>query len=97
MKLSKKNIQQIKAYLADKPVHKAYLFGSYVRGEGKKGSDVDILVELDYSQRIGLLFVQMKLDLEELLHKEVDLVSANGVSKYLKPIIDREKELIYAR
>jgi predicted nucleotidyltransferase len=97
MKLSKKNIQQIKTYLADKPVNKAYLFGSYVRGEGKKGSDVDILVELDYSQRIGLLFVQMKLDLEELLHKEVDLVSANGLSKYLKPIIDREKELIYAR
>jgi uncharacterized protein len=92
MKLSKNNIQQIKAYLASKPVNKAYLFGSYVRG-----SDVDILVELDYSQQIGLLFIQMKLDLEDLLHKEVDLVSANGLSKYLKPIIDREKELIYAR
>jgi predicted nucleotidyltransferase len=97
MKLSKKQIQQIKAYLADKPVSKAYLFGSYVRGEAKTGSDVDILVELDYTQPVGLVFVQMKLDLEELLHKEVDLVSANGVSKYLKPIIDREKELIYAR
>lgn len=97
MKLSKKQIQLIKAYLADKPVNRAYLFGSYVRGEAKKGSDVDILVELDYTQQIGLVFVQMKLDLEELLHKEVDLVSANGVSKYLKPIIDREKELIYAR
>jgi uncharacterized protein len=44
-----------------------------------------------------LLFVQMKLDLEDLLQKEVDLVSANGVSKYLKPVIDREKELIYAQ
>jgi predicted nucleotidyltransferase len=97
MKLSKKHIQQIKAYLADKPVNRAYLFGSYVRGEAKTGSDVDILVELDYTQQIGLVFVQMKLDLEELLHKEVDLVSANGVSKYLKPIIDQEKELIYAR
>lgn len=97
MKLSKKHIQQIKAYLADKPVNRAYLFGSYARGEAKKGSDVDILVELDYTQQIGLVFVQMKLDLEELLHKEVDLVSANGVSKYIKPIIDREKELIYAR
>ncbi len=97
MKLSKNNIQQIKAYLASKPVNKAYLFGSYVRGEAKEGSDVDILVELDYSQQIGLLFIQMKLDLEDLLHKEVDLVSANGLSKYLKPIIDREKELIYAR
>jgi uncharacterized protein len=97
MKLSKKNIQQIRAYLAGKPVNKAYLFGSYVRGETKEGSDVDILVELDYSQQIGLLFIQMKLDLEDLLHKEVDLVSANGASKYLKPIIDREKELINAQ
>lgn len=97
MKLTEKNIEQLKAYLADKPVKKAYLFGSYVRGDAKESSDVDILVELDYSQRIGLLFIQMKLDLEELLNKEVDLVSANGISKYLKPIIDREKELIYAR
>ena len=97
MKLSKASIEKIKAYLADKPVYKAYLFGSYVRGEAGDDSDVDILVELDYSKRIGLLFVQMKLDLEDLLQKEVDLVSANGVSKYLKPVIDREKELIYAR
>lgn len=97
MKLSKENIQQIKLYLSDKPVIKAYLFGSYARMEGNAESDVDLLVELDYSQKIGLLFVQMKLDLEELLQKEVDLVSANGVSKYLKPIIDGEKKLIYAR
>jgi len=33
----------------------------------------------------------MQLDLEDLLHKKVDLVSAKVVSKYLKPIIDREK------
>jgi hypothetical protein len=97
MNLSKENIQQIKAYLANKPVYRAYLFGSAARGEATKDSDVDILVELDYSQPIGLLFIQMKLDLEKLLHQEVDLVSENGVSKYLKPTIDREKVLIYAR
>ena len=97
MKLSKESLREIKAYLADKPVNKAYLFGSYGRGDAAESSDVDILVELDYSQRIGLLFVQMKLDLENHIHKEVDLVSANGVSKYLQPAIDREKILIYAR
>ena len=97
MELSKENIKKIKAYLANKPVNKAYLFGSFVRGEATKDSDVDILVELDYTQPIGLLFVQMKLDLEQLLNQEVDLVSANGISRYLKPAIDREKVLIYAR
>lgn len=97
MRLSKENLQRIKNYLADKPVTRAYLFGSYVRGEARENSDIDILVELDYNQQIGLMFVQMQLELEELLHKKVDLVSSNGVSKYIKPIIDREKELIYAR
>ncbi|GAB4264094.1 MAG: nucleotidyltransferase family protein [Saprospiraceae bacterium] len=86
----------IKSYLADKPVKEAYLFGSYVRGDAAATSDIDILVELDYSKPIGLLFVQMKLDLEELLQVEVDLVSANSLSKYLRPVIDKEKELIYA-
>lgn len=97
MKLSKKNIERIKAYLKDKPVVKAYLFGSYLRGDAKKGSDIDLLVELDYSQKIGLEFIKMKIELEDLLKNEVDLVSANGVSKHVKPFIDKEKELIYAR
>jgi predicted nucleotidyltransferase len=97
MKLSKKNIEKIKGYLKDKPVVKAYLFGSYLRGDATMESDIDILIELDYSHRIGLKFIQMKLELEDLLHQQVDLVSANGLSKYVKPYIDIEKELIYAR
>lgn len=97
MKLSTDILQQIKAYLAEKPVNKAYLFGSYGRGDASVDSDVDILVELDYTLPIGLLFVQMKLDLEKLIEKEVDLVSAKGLSKYIKPTIEKEKLLIYAR
>lgn len=76
---------------------KAYLFGSYVRGKADNKSDIDILVYLDYSQKIGLQFIQMKLDLEKLLDREVDLVSSNGMSKYIKPLIDEEKRLIYEK
>ena len=95
MELQVSQIEQIRTYLKDKPIIKAYLFGSYVRGEANEQSDIDLLVELDYTQKIGLKFVQWQLDLEDLLQKKVDLISENGVSKYIKPIIDKEKILIY--
>jgi predicted nucleotidyltransferase len=97
MRLESNKIEQIKKYFETKPVLKAYLFGSYVRNEADNSSDIDLLVELDYSQRIGLQFIQMKIDLENLLHSKVDLVSSNGISKYIKPLIDNEKQLIYAK
>ena len=80
--LAQESIRHIKTYLIDKPILKAYLFGPYARGEATPDSDIDLLVELDYDQRIGLLFVQMKLELEELLQKQVTLLSANGLSKF---------------
>lgn len=97
MNLNNTQIESIKNYFISRPVLKAYLFGSHVRGQADTDSDIDILVDLDYSQKIGLQFVQMKIDLEELLHSKVDLVSSNGLSKYIKPLVDNEKLMIYAR
>ncbi len=97
MKLDNSKIETIKDYFKNRPVLKAYLFGSYVNGKASSESDIDILVDLDYSQRIGLGFVQMQIDLENILKTKVDLVSSNSLSKYIKPYIDKEKELIYAR
>lgn len=90
-------IESIKTYFSTRPVLKAYLFGSYVHGMADQESDIDILVDLDYTQRIGLQFIQMKMDLEKLLKNKVDLVSSNGMSKYMKPIVEGEKQLIYAK
>ena len=97
MTLDDMKIQSIKNYFKTRPVLKAYLFGSYVRGNADSESDIDILVDLDYDQRIGLQFIQMKIDLEKLLNNKVDLVSSNGMSKFIKPIVDMEKFLIYAK
>ncbi|MCC6684880.1 MAG: nucleotidyltransferase domain-containing protein [Bacteroidia bacterium] len=97
MPLSKPQVDLLKNYFSSKPVLKAFLFGSYARGKADENSDIDILVDLDYSQKIGLQFVQMKLDLENILHSKVDLVSSNGLSAHIKPMIDAEKLMIYAR
>lgn len=97
MNLTENNIETIKNYFKTRPVLKAYIFGSFARDEADGESDIDILVDLDYSQKIGLQFIQMKIDLEKLLNSKVDLVSSNGLSKYIKPMVDDEKQLIYAK
>lgn len=84
-------------FFANKPVKRAYLFGSYVRGEQSESSDVDILVELDYEKGADFFgLIQMQDELKLLLEKPVDLLSANGLSKFVKPYIDAEKQLVYA-
>ena len=87
----KKTIQQIKKkiipILKRYGVKKAAIFGSFVRGEAKKNSDIDILVEI--KKDISLLdFVGLKLEIEEAIGRKVDLVEYNT----LKPFI-REKAL----
>jgi len=81
----------------NKPVKRAFLFGSAARDEQDELSDVDILVELDYSQPFGLGFVRMKLELEDLLKRKVDILTSKSVSKYIQPFIDSEKILIYEK
>jgi predicted nucleotidyltransferase len=97
MKLSSEEIRMIAEYFRNKPVLRAFLFGSFSRGEAEENSDVDILVELDYSKHIGLGFVGMKLDLENRLHKKIDLVSSESISKYISPFIENDKRLIYEK
>ena len=97
MKLSSEEIKTIADYFQNTPVLKAFLFGSFSREDALNDSDIDILVELDYSKHIGLEFVKMKLDLEEMLHKKIDLVSSNAISKHVLPFINNDKKLIYER
>jgi len=97
MKLSKKDIQKIKSVLELSPVDRAYIFGSYARGDADNSSDVDILLELDYSKHIGLGFVKIKNDLEDILKKPVDLLTEKSISKHIFPFIESDKKLIYER
>ena len=97
MNLSVADKLLLQQYFAGIPVKKAYLFGSIARNEASEESDIDILVELDHSTPIGMKFFLYQSDLEELLHKKVDLVTTEGLSKHVKPFIDKDKILIYER
>lgn len=89
--------QMLAEYFKTQPVLKAWLFGSYSRGEEKPDSDVDILVVLDHSQPVGLRFFGMYEDLKELLGRNVDLVTEPSLAPFARDSVERDRKLIYER
>ncbi|MBL7169630.1 MAG: nucleotidyltransferase family protein [Candidatus Aenigmarchaeota archaeon] len=88
------NVEEIKRRIS--PILKRYgvkkvgLFGSYVRGEMKEDSDIDMLVEIE--KPISLLdFIGLKLEIEEALKRKVDLVEYNTIKPLLKERILNEQ------
>ncbi|MBF0318659.1 MAG: nucleotidyltransferase family protein [Nitrospirae bacterium] len=65
------------------------IFGSYARGDQKKRSDVDILVEIE--EPVGLLrFVHIENLLSDLLQVKVDLIPKEGIRPELREKIINE-------
>ncbi|MBE6257813.1 MAG: nucleotidyltransferase [Prevotella sp.] len=90
-------IKLIADYFKTQPVLKAYLFGSFSRGEETESSDIDILIVLDESQHIGLKFFGMYEDLKDLLGRKVDLVTERSLAPFARESVNRDKILIYER
>lgn len=102
MKQAVRNVEDVKAILKE---HKAEvvqryrvselgIFGSFVRGDQKKRSDIDILVEFDEKDIPGLIKLsEMERYLQRLLKKKVDLVIKSGIRRELKKGI--LKEVVY--
>lgn len=93
------SLQEIKSTLSkhkehlytDYPIKSMAIFGSYSRNEQNKKSDLDIIVE--FNGKIGIRFIDLADELEDLIGFRVDLVSKNGIKdKYYKSI---SSDLIY--
>lgn len=90
--------QQIAEYFKTQPVLRAWLFGSFARGEQTEDSDVDILVEFDRSTPIGLFaYVRMLRELEEKLGRKVDLVEEGTLRPAVQLTANRDLKVIYER
>ena len=90
--------QQIAEYFKTQPVVKAWIFGSFARGEECDDSDVDILVKFDRTLPIGLFaYIRMHRELEEKLGRKVDLVEEGTLRPAAQLTANRDLKVVYER
>ncbi len=89
----------IRSYLKDQPVVRAWLFGSFSRGDESRESDLDILVDYDHSNGYVSLLTMggMLMDLSEIAGMQVDLVDNQGLKDFARKSVEHDKILIYER
>ncbi len=75
--------------IRDPGVRRIGLFGSFVRGEAREESDIDILVEFVEGKRSFDTYMDLKFFLEDLFRREVDLVDRDAIKPGLRPYILR--------
>ncbi len=85
-------------YFSSQPVERAYVFGSYARGDNHPKSDIDILVTFDKEARISLFdHVRMMYELQDLLGINVDLITEGSLLPFAARISEKDKILVYER
>lgn len=95
---TKAMIQLIADYFKTQPVLKAWIFGSFARGEETEDSDLDILVEYDKNARISLLTIShMMGELEKSTGRRIDLIEDGCLLPFAVESANRDKVLIYER
>jgi len=87
-------LRQSKAKLGSLGVKSIGLFGSFVRGDSSSQSDVDILIEFNSDKMTYDNFIDTCFFLEELFNHEVEVVTADSISPYIKPYIMKEVEYV---
>lgn len=89
-------IPKIQAFFASQPIKKAWLFGSYSRGEERLDSDVDILVEYEDSDNLSLFAISCMISsLKKILNKNVDLVEEGCILPFAENSVYKDRILIY--
>jgi len=91
-------VNKLKTFFPDYPVEKAWIFGSYARGEETRKSDIDIMVRFNKGANISLFdYVGIMNELEDLFHKKVDLVEEGQLRRWAQESVEHDKVLVYER
>ena len=91
-------IPTIQGYFSTQPITKAWLFGSFSRGEESENSDIDILVSFDKDAKISLFkYADIICQLENILNHKVDLVEEGSLLPFANETANKDKILIYER
>lgn len=76
----------------------AAIFGSRAKGTARPDSDYDFLVEFDPKSEIGLFeFIRAKDKIRSIVGKDIDLVTVNGVSPYIKDNVINSMKVLYGQ
>lgn len=89
----KKIKEKIYSILRRYDVSRAAIFGSLVKGENRKNSDIDILVEFKGSKSL-LDLAGLRIELEERLKRKADVLTYNSLHPLIKERILREQKVI---
>ncbi|MDE6342416.1 MAG: nucleotidyltransferase family protein [Muribaculaceae bacterium] len=96
--MSPKLINSLSNFFSNEPVEKAWIFGSYARGEETSESDIDILVRYSKGTCLGLFGIAELIEkLENLLGKRVDLVEEDTLYPRVANRVNAEKIQVYER
>ena len=95
--MKKEISDKLSQYFSAQPVTKAWVFGSFSRGEEKEDSDIDILVVLDEEKPVGIKFFAMIEDLKELLGRDVDLMTERSLMPFARQSANKDRILVYER
>jgi hypothetical protein len=71
------------------------LFGSFLRNEAQKDSDVDLLVDFHSGKKSFDNFMELAFYLEDLFGRKVEIITPQSLSKHIGPHILKEVEIVY--
>ena len=96
--MTQRYLKKLQDFFSKQPIEKAWIFGSFARGEESPNSDVDILVRYTPGTVLGILGICELIEkLEDLLGRHVDLVEEGTLFPRVAKQVDAEKLQIYER